>query len=62
MRVIAEASIHRSEKDENGMFHIKDRYCPEEGTCCLFDGNGKPGKRCRRFDQLPTGVKICEAS
>ena len=31
MRVIAEASLHMSDKDENGIHQVKDRYCEEDG-------------------------------
>jgi len=59
MRVIAEASLRMSDKDENGMHHVKDRYCPEHGPCFSFDGNGISGECCDRFRKLSTGVKIC---
>ena len=59
MRVIADASLHMSDKNEDGLHHVKDRYCEEAGPCFSFDGNGIVGKSCDRFKKLPTGVKIC---
>ena len=59
MRVIAEDSLHMSDKDEAGLHHVKDRYCKEQGPCFSFDANGRAGKSCDRFKKLPTGVKIC---
>ena len=59
MRVIAEASLKMSDKDENGLHHVKDRYCQEAGSCFSFDANGHAGKCCDRFRKLSTGVKIC---
>ena len=59
MRVIAEASLHMSDRDENGIHQVKDRYCPEDGPCFSFDCNGRKNKGCERFRQQPTGVKLC---
>ena len=59
MRVIAEASLHMSDRDENGIHQVKDRYCQEDGPCFSFDCNGRKSKGCERFRQQPTGVKLC---
>ena len=59
MRVIAEASLHMSDRDENGIHQVKDRYCQEDGPCFSFDCNGRKNKGCERFRQQPTGVKLC---
>ena len=58
-RVIAEASLHMSDKDEDGLHHVKDRYCTEPGSCFSFNADGEAGTACSRFKKLPTGVKIC---
>jgi len=60
MRVIAEASLHMSDRDENGLHHVKDRYCKDQGPCFSFDCNGRTGVGCDWFRKLSTGVKICE--
>jgi len=59
MRVIPEASLHMTDKDENGKHKVKDRYCERLGPCFSFDCNGRKGPGCDRFRQLPTGVKLC---
>ena len=59
MRVIAEASLHMADKDENGIHRVQDRYCENAGPCFSFDCNGRKGPACDNFKKLPTGVKIC---
>jgi len=60
MRVICELSLTMSEKDENGLHHVRDRYCGEEsGPCFSFDCTGQVAGSCSRFRRLPTGVKVC---
>jgi len=59
MRVIAEDSLHMSDRDENGLHGVKDRYCNMETPCFSFDSNGRVGEGCEHFKKLPTGVKVC---
>ena len=59
MRVIAEDSLHMSDRDENGLHGVKDRYCDMETPCFSFDSNGRVGEGCEHFKKLPTGVKVC---
>lgn len=60
MRVIPEASLTMSDKDENGLHRVRDRYCPETDEWCFsFDCNGRKGKSCDRFSMISTGVKFC---
>ena len=59
VRVIAEASLHMSDKDANGLHEVKDRYCDMETPCFSFDSNGRAGEGCEHFKKLPTGVKVC---
>ena len=60
MRVIAESSMKMSDRDEQGIHRVQDRYCEEEGPCFSFDCNGRSDKACGWFRKLLTGVKICE--
>ena len=60
MRVIPEASLTMSDKDENGLHRVRDRYCKDDSQWCFaFDCNGRQGKSCDRFSMISTGVKFC---
>jgi len=59
MAVIPEASVYLTDKDADGFQHVRHRYCDEEGPCTSFDCYGHTGKKCEKFDRLPTGVKTC---
>ena len=60
MRVIPEASLTMTDKDENGMHKVRDRYCKDDSQWCFtLDCNGRKGKSCDRFSMISMGVKFC---